>query len=392
MNDFKYTFFLAVIFEAIFLTPLLAQTSTSLKTAPSLKENSSNINDQKSAGAGISVPVDDGRGYPAGYGFFLWKRSAWPWPSTDFKLTMAGINGDAELIHRGLIASDTDLGYGFNYQTLGRFEEYHQGQIDIGNRMETNKASGRLFLQQHVISNYAEIAQIRAAYEFGYEDYSREDDTSPTFTLAPSSFFQTLKLHGGTGKLTRSNYSPKGWNLNFGAEATFRDDWSRWGPPNLWDSPSEFQKFQIDGSYVALSIHEQKLVTKFSGGIGNGLDRLSAYKLGSSLTGTPHSLVLHGFYTREIFAEDYELLNFDYVMPLLKDQQLAWHLYFDEAITQRSDIPDNQAHVWFGSGTGISFKGYGDIHCLIGYGYGINAPRGSDHGGHEIFAQMSKQF
>ena len=341
---------------------------------------------------GTSLPTDVGRGYPTGFGFFSWKKSAWPWISSDFKFIFAGISGDAELIFRGLIASDTHFGLGLNYQTLGRFEEYQRGQIAIENRMETNKVTGRLFLEQSIIAEYAEIAKIRLIYEFGYEDYSRDDDTAPAFILAPSGTFQSMKLNGNTGHLNRPLYSPSGWNLNLTFEAVFRNHWHRWGPPNLWDSPSEFQKMQLNTSYVFSSFYEQKMIAKLNGGIGNGLDRLSAYKIGGSLAGIFDPLVLHGFYAQEIFAEDYGLLNLDYVFPLLKEQEMALHLYLDSAVTQRSDILDHQAHGWIGVGSGVSLKGWLDSQWLFGYGYGINAQRKSDHGGHEVFAQMTKSF
>ncbi len=367
-----------------------------LRAQPSLKETgaeaSEAANDRKSLHAGVSWPVDDGRGYPLGYGYFLWKRTSWPCPSTDFKLVFAGVVGDVELTMRGLIADNTDLGFGGSWQTMGRFEEYNRGQLRLGNRMGVERYGGRVFVQQHIVANFTEIAKLRATYENGYEEYYHDDDTAPTFQIATSGMFQSAKFGGGTGTLKRSNFSPTGWDFNFGFEATFRDHWRAWGPPNRWDSPSQFQKFSMDGTYVAGSFDDQKLVTKFGGGVGNGVDRLAAFKLGGALTGWPNALVMHGYYTREIFAEDYALLNLDYVVPLHNEQELALHFYGDGAMTKRSDIPDRAVHLWSGVGTGVSFNGWWETQWLFGYGYGINAQRGNGNGGQEFFAQMSKQF
>jgi hypothetical protein len=82
----------------------------------------------------------------------------------------------------------------------------------------------------------------------------------------------------------------------------------------------------------------------------------------------------------------------DYVLPLLQERQLALHFYGDGAFTKRSDIPDDSAHGWVGLGTGVSVKGWWETDWLAGYGYGANAQRGPDHGGHEVFVQMSKKF
>ncbi len=362
--------------------PLRGQTPTK---APAL-------NDEKFINFGGSLPLDDGRGYPGGYGYFLWKRKAFPWASSDFKLLFAGIVGDAELTFRSLLTENTDLGVGASYHVLGGFEEYERGQIRIGNRMDTDQASARLFIQQHIVVNYAEIAQVRATYEGGYINYSRDDDTSSDFTLAPDGAFHSLKLNAGTGKVIRSSYQPGGWDLNLGFEATFRENWRQWGPAGLWYSPSEYQKLQIDGTYVFTPFDHQKLVSTFSGGLGNQLDRLSNFRLGSGLTGFGAVRTLHGFYVRELFAQDYGLLNLDYVIPLQKESELALHLYGDAAVTHRSDTSDHAAHGWAGTGAGVSFKGFWDTDWLMGYGYGINAQRGTDHGGHELFLQMSKKF
>ncbi len=371
---------------------VIAENPSASKLNDPASSSVTNLNDDKSVNLGGSIPLDNGRGYANGYGYFLWNRKAFPWSNTDFKLVFAGVNGDAELTFRGLLTENTDVGAGLNYQTFGRFEEYERGQIQIGNRMDMDQVSGRLFLQQHLILNYIEIAQVRATYEGGYTSYTHDDDTSSNFILAPSGAFHSLKLNAGSGKILESNYHPGGWDINLGFEATFREDWRQWGPPGLWYSPSDYQKIQCDSTYVFSSIGDQKLVSTLSGGLGNKLDRLSTFRLGSSLTGMPGVRTLHGFYVREIFADDYGLLNLDYVIPIQKEHELAFHFYGDGAVTHRSDISDHTAHGWAGTGTGMSFKAFWDTQWLMGYGYGINAQRGTDHGGQEAFVQMSKKF
>ena len=382
--------------------PSVSAQKSKLRALPSLNEpESASRGSQRSdrnadvpitLNAGATIPLDDGRGYPNAYGYFFTKRKAWPWPETDFQAAFAVVAADAELSWRGLLTRDTDLGFGVNYQTFGRYEEYNRGQILILERMATDTVSGRLFIHQRVHHNFAQVAELRAMYELGYTDYSRDDETITNFTLANSGIFQTARLSGGSGTYEASNYSPKGWSLSFNVEATFRDDWRRWGPPNLYDSSSEFQKFQLDGVYVLPIYKDQSLIGRFTGGVGNDLDRLAAFKLGSSLTGKPGTLVLHGFYTEEIFAEDFVLGNVDYVIPILTEQQLALHFYADGAATTRGDVPDRSVHGWAGIGSAVTFVGWWETEWQVGYGFGINAQRGTDNGGHEFFTQMSKQF
>jgi hypothetical protein len=196
----------------------------------------------------------------------------------------------------------------------------------------------------------------------------------------------------GFGKLNGSLYAPKGWELRLAGEATFRDDWHRWGPANLYDSPSNYQRATIEVANVFSTFDDQHLSARIMGGMGNGIDRLSGFRLGGSLDGKAHSLMIHGFYSHELIAEDFGLLSLDYTLPLHKDYQCALHFYSDLAATARSDIADRSTHIWSGLGSGVSFRGYWDTDWLVGYGYGINAQRRTDHGSHEIFAQLSKKF
>jgi hypothetical protein len=349
------------------------------------------IHNKKIAG-GLSFPVDDGRGYPTPYGYFLWDKRAWPSLSTDFRLFFAAIQADAELVIRESLGETRDLVLGFGYELDQRYEEYSRGQVDLGSRMQSEWVAGRIGIQQHIQWNYVEIGKALFFYELGDHGFRGEEQTASNFVLPNDGLFQSLVLHLGFGKIKDSQYAPAGWELRLRGEAAFRDDWTAWGYNGSYLTSSTYQKLMLQTGYVFSSIQNQKMLVHFRGGMGNDLDRLSVWKIGSSLTGKPGTLPLHGFYFREIFAKDFAMLNTDYVIPLIRESQLALHLYGDAAVTQREDVPNASSHVWAGVGSAASFTGFFQTEWLIGYAHGVNAPRGEDHGGHELFMQVNKTF
>jgi len=163
----------------------------------------------------------------------------------------------------------------------------------------------------------------------------------------------------------------------------------------LFPSHSDYQR-----AYASLSgrlpVGQALLAGRLVGGMGQRLDELSAYKLGGHLTGIDEfTYTLHGYYTREIFAEDFGLGNLSVTLPLCDCWDLAGHVYGDWAVANMFDVTTGHVDKWrnfFGVGTGISFRAWWNTYVLLTYGYGINAVRNGDHGGHEIGLALEKKF
>ncbi len=69
---------------------------------------------------------------------------------------------------------------------------------------------------------------------------------------------------------------------------------------------------------------------------------------------------------------------------------MSAHLYGDWAVLKQVPPGPDEWHNFFGVGTGLSFRAFWETNWLLTYGYGINAVRNGDHGGHEIGVAMEK--
>src|SRR6185295_11727983 len=110
------------------------------------------------------------------------------------------------------------------------------------------------------------------------------------------------------------------------------------------------------------------------------------------LNADAYSYPLHGYYVRELMAEDFGLVNLELIVPLTDEHALALHFYGDYAAAKLVPPQDNQWHHYFGAGAGVSFQTIWDIKTVVSYGYGFNAVRNGDHGAHEIGLALQKEF
>jgi hypothetical protein len=138
------------------------------------------------------------------------------------------------------------------------------------------------------------------------------------------------------------------------------------------------------------------LYARLAGGIGNDLDAMSAYMIGGQLVSADAwSYPMHGYYTRELFADDFGLVNIEYKIPVYEPRAVALHLYGDYAIINQFDVTTGRVDDWhnyLGAGCGVSFRAFWGVQTLVQYGYGFNAVRNGDKGAHEIGLAFEKQF
>jgi hemolysin activation/secretion protein len=103
--------------------------------------------------------------------------------------------------------------------------------------------------------------------------------------------------------------------------------------------------------------------------------------------------MLHGYNIEEIFARRFLLVNLAYRFPIWPDQDrvhlqlladYAWVDYLRGHRLPRSGLA--------GVGANLSFALTKRITLAVGYGYGIDAPRHRDFGGHEIDTQFEVKY
>ena len=127
-------------------------------------------------------------------------------------------------------------------------------------------------------------------------------------------------------------------------------------------------------------------------GIAEDTDPLSAFRLGGGLRlRAEFPYMLHGYNVEEIFARRFFLLNLAYRFPIWPGQDRV-QLLADYA---RVDYVENHRlprSGLAGVGANLSFALTKRITLAVGYGYGIDAPRHRDFGGHEFDTQFEFKY
>jgi hypothetical protein len=132
---------------------------------------------------------------------------------------------------------------------------------------------------------------------------------------------------------------------------------------------------------------------RIAGGYGEHLDELSAWKLGGNLVNIePYASTLHGYYLHEFFTDRFVMSNLALSIPVNDKHNLAVHFYGDWANARGVPPLAPEYHNYVGVGSGVSFRGPWKTDFLLSYGYGINAERNGDRGGHEVALGLEKQF
>jgi hypothetical protein len=101
---------------------------------------------------------------------------------------------------------------------------------------------------------------------------------------------------------------------------------------------------------------------------------------------------LHGYYTREFFADDFGIANLEFRYLLDEKRHLTAHLYGDWAVIKPVPPQPSDWNNFFGVGAGVGFRAFWGIDMLVNYGYGFNAVRNAHLGGHEAAWALEKQF
>lgn len=180
-----------------------------------------------------------------------------------------------------------------------------------------------------------------AAVEAGALWFRPGSETAPDFVLPADTPELRLHLRLRADALARNDLSlpDAGWSAGLDATAAVRTSWSAWGSPasgltsdgKTWASVSAFALAAVR---VPGLPERHRLVPALHAGVGTGLDRFSAFRLGAGSTwGDFESLarpVLPAAGADEVAASRYAIVDLEYryaVLPVLFLQAratLAW--------------------------------------------------------------------
>jgi len=340
-----------------------------------------------------AFPLKGDEQQPNAYGYFLFNQNNFPCTNIAMRIIFAGVYADTELSWflpaNTNIAVGAGLGGGLYIDSI---TPYHDGDIVSRQRFYGDMADARVFINETIPNPSPLPLNLRATYRVTGSFY-RNTDTTSAFTLPDDFYTQSLLAEFHYGAMEPGLTARRGVELYVAADANYRSGFEPFGPNGaLLPAHTEYQR--VYGSLSArIPVQQTTFIARVGGGMGEHMDELSAYKVGGNLLGAePFSVTVHGYYTREFFADDFGFANLELRQQLTEQHRVTVHLYGDWAVIK--PVPP-EAPDWtniFGVGAGLSFRAVADIDCLVAYGYGINAIRDGNRGGHEISLAFQKKF
>ena len=327
------------------------------------------------------------------FGFFWFNENNYPWTNTVLRVIFAGIFADSELSY--FLPANTNIAIGAGLgggMYIDSVTPYRNGEHLARQEFYGDMATGRVFINETIPNPTPLPLNLRGTYSVTGSSY-RKTDTTRDFTIPDDFLTQSLTAELRFGGIEPGLTARRGVELYLAADANYRSGFEAFGP-NGAPLPAHTQYQRAYGSLAAkIPLQQTTFSARVGGGLGEQLDELSAYKVGGNLLGVePFTATLHGYYTREFYAADFGIANLEVSQQLTEDHAITVHLYGDWAVIKPVPPAAPDWNNYFGVGTGISFRALWEVDWLISYGYGINAVRDGNHGGHEIGLALQKQF
>jgi hypothetical protein len=327
------------------------------------------------------------------FGYFWFNQNNYPWTNTALRVIFAGVFADTELSWflpaNTNIAIGAGLGGGLYIDSV---TPYHDGDLISEQQFYGDVAAARVFINNTILNPTPLPLNLRGTYSITGSFY-RKTDTTSNFTIPDDFYTQSLTAEFRFGGMEPGLIARRGAELYVAADANYRSGFEPFGPNGaLLPAHTEYQR--VYGSLSArIPVQQTTFYARVGGGLGEHLDELSAYKLGGNLLGIePFTITMHGYYTREFFADDFGIANLELRQQLTEQHAVTAHLYGDWAVLKRVPPEAPDWHNIFGVGLGLGFRAFWDIDWLLSYGYGINALRDGNRGGHEVGIALQKQF
>ena len=309
-------------------------------------------------------------------GLFVDSEVSWFLPSSPKTVIGGGLGGGplADLITPYV-----------NDEPLSR-QEFNVGSIGVRIFAERELANLRVGDEQGLPLN------VRLTYAIARGLFSRSGSTAE-FVLPPSFSTQSVLAEFRLGGIEPGLTAARGLEVYTSAEEGFRSGFRAFGPEGAPYPEHDRYRTALVSLAAKIPVARSVYSVRLAGAWGEGMDELSAWKVGGNCLGVePFLYPLHGYYTQEFLAEDFGILNLAWSHQILDDHRLAVHVYADRAATLL--VPPNLKK-WYdrsGVGAGIGFRGPGSLDWLVSYGDGINANHDGGRDNQEFAVALERAF
>jgi hypothetical protein len=344
---------------------------------------------------GIETPLK-GNGPVTGYGYLFSTRPHFLADDLYLRLVIPPGYLISELILDHWPSQHSALGVGVSGGFFGESQtEFQNGHYESGQSFRGDSAGGTLayYLRGPKIGGLLPIeGQIRANPKYVW--YNRNGGTSRDFRLPENTALYDVRAGIRLGGVPPELFPNAAAELSVWHTLSYRDNAGQYGFAQQPQESDHFTQRTWTRLGVTYTFGTQQLSAFLNAGIAENADALSTFRMGGGLRlRAEFPLLLHGYYVEEIFARRFWLLNLAYRFPIWPGQDLV-HLqlladfaqvdYLQGHRLPRSNLP--------GVGANLSVAVTKRIDLVVGYGYGINAPRGNGFGGHEFDAQFQFKY
>ena len=336
---------------------------------------------------GFSQSLRDDGPSPA-YAFFYWNQPNVPATNQTLRLTVAPVFLDGELGFQGLLGEHTDLGVGvygggFAYS----YDEVRRGDYLRDESFDGHGGGARVSVY-HLFNPSAKVP-LSGVARIGadYRAFADRDSTSETFQLPESQPFLYARVGLRWGGVEPLLLPRLAMEVSVWYELEHRTEAGGYGFGEDRELEPTVHRFLGRGELLyTVPGSEHFLVAGLIGGSVINPDRFSAYRVGGALPFTSEfPLYLPGYFYQELSTENFGLLYGAYSIPFGGAKQ--WNV-FAGAATALVDYVDGLEqpgdwHTGLGAGFGYTARDRRwRVEAL--YGYGVDAIRSDDRGGHSV--------
>jgi hypothetical protein len=340
---------------------------------------------------GIEAPLR-GNGPFTGYGYFFYTRPHFLHENLYLRLIIPPGFFISELFLDHWPTRNSAIGVGVSGGLWAESQgEFRDGRYEKDESFSGHSVGGTLayYLRGPKIGGLLPLeGQIRANPRYVW--YARTDDTSHRFRLPENSALYDVRAGVRLGGVPPELFPKAAAELSLWHTVSYRDKAGRYG---FSEQPQESEHLtqrtwtRVGGIHTFWGTQASAFL---NAGIAEDTDALSAFRLGGGLRlRAEFPLMLHGYYVEEVFAQRFWLVNFAYRFPIWPGQdRVHLQLLADYARVDYIKGHDLPRTGLAGVGANLSVALTKRIMLVVGYGYGIDAPRGGSFGGHEIDAQF----
>jgi hypothetical protein len=331
-----------------------------------------------------------------GYAFFLWNRPHFPEPDQYLRVVVSPTYLLSELVQDHWPFGRHAVSVGLNGGGL-RFghEEFRHGSYQAEESFWGHGAELPLsyYAGTKLFALLPLEGQVRVTPAFIV--YQRSFDTADRFELPPDTGLFTGRVGLRLGGVPPELLPNVALEASAWYEAVYRTDTGTFGFPER-PEPLESLTQRAWGRVAAVVAPAEghTLDVLVTAGLSRDTDLLSSFRLGSALPfRSEFPLILHGYFVEEVFAKRFWLVNASYRFPAWPGSR-AVHLRVSGDIAGVDYVDGHRLprkHLR-GVGADLSVAVTPRVTVVVGYGYGLDAPRNGRFGGHEAHALVELKF